>query len=625
MAYTVKISPNDSSANQSSPGWMLTFMRWKNRDTLHYANEIEPPDLDPKKHSKLRGPLVVINDCFHLSLSSSKNSVNSSFQAALVGTDINYSTAIAPGDFCFINITKYDTKTTELYERVMELKPINRFGDGFKGLFKIQSVRRRLQISPEGVKRLIYTVTGHAFTELNNVIFFSPYLATESDMQRPYNLFVSNLGDEWRKFMVSQKDQLCQDVIMLFFRAMLGESIAKDENKLKDGTMKTENRQFELPKNVGSLLGIDVSYAADMYRFIAGIQDYTVSNNKNIKNSPKPEDGLFPSNYKGKKGKVGEGSSVPLDTPCEGVCTSSPDLWNQNQAWSIMKQFANTEINELFTCHRLFPNGLILPTIIYRQIPFTTDHYISEGSTTTKFSSLPRWEIDPELILSFDIGRDESARFNMVQLFGSTALVDGAAGINNQIAAGNLVVDPDDIKRHGLKPLVTSTQFDLSQPNLKEAFKSPRWARLRADWIMGGQLKESGHVTCIGIEEPICEGDNFKIGDYLFHIEGFEHTCTIAPNGIKEFRTTLSLSNGISLESSALGPVYNEMDHTDAYKTRKADKDGIYPGIGDLQDIPGRVQGEEVVETQEKSFTLSPKVPGLSDVANLVPKLPKVF
>lgn len=617
MAYTVKISPNDSSANQSSPGWMLTFLRWENRDTLHYADKVKPSNSDPN----LREPLVVLNDCLSLSVVSSKSSTNSSFQATFVGTDINYSTAVAPGDFCIINIVKYDTQTLSLYDKAKGLNPINGKDDGFKGLFKVQSVRRTLQVSPDGPKHLVYTITGHAFTELNNVIYFSPYIATEEDKQRPFNLFVSNLGDTWKNLILEKKGVPCSDVLPVFLRGFIGESIPEDKRKLKDGTAKTENRQFEIPTSVGKLLGLkNATYAADIYRFVSGIQKYENSNNGN---SIIPlEKGLFPTNYLGYPIPIGEGATIPLSDKCEGYCFSMPDLWNQSQAWSIMKQFANTEINELFTCHKLFPNGSILPTIVYRQIPFTTD-YFNGDSSTTKFSSLPRWEVDPELILNFDLGRDDAARFNMVQLFGSNALGDGATAANNQIMNGNFVLDTKDIKRHGLKPLITSTQFDLVQTEDPKSFNSPRWAKLRADWLIGGQLKENGHITCIGIQEPICEGDNFKIGSYLFHIESITHSCNAAPNGLKEFRTTLSLCNGVSIKSSSVGPVYDEMDHTDANKTRQEDKDGVYPGIGDVQDIPARVNAEEVEDKKEGSFTLSPSFPDLPNLSNLLPKLPK--
>lgn len=571
---------------------MLTFLRWESRDPLHLGGD----------GMSLREPLIVINDCLNLTVQSSKSSLSPSFSATLIGTDINYSTAIAPGDFCLVNIVKYDEQTRVLYDKVKANKPINSYEDGFKGIFKVQSVRRRLAVTPDGQKRVIYSITGFAFTELNNVIYFNPFLLTDAEKQRQINLFVTNLGDEWRKAIGTNKILQCQQVMLMAFRAMLGESFTKETSTLKGGQLKTENRQFKLPEGVAKLLGISgAKYAADMYRVIAGIQKYD-----RVNPNSKPEKGLRPTNID-KDGDI----STTKDM-CQGTSLNKADYWNQVQAWSILKQYQNPEVNELFTCHRVDPNGRVLPTIIFRQIPFTTEHFKS-NITSTKFLSLPRWKIDTNLILNFDLGRDEAARVNFVQVFGNTQLGVTNGGINAQISDQNFDIDKDDIVRHGLKPLVSTSQFDFPDTEAKQSYKASDWAKLRGDWLIGGQLKENGTVVSIGIQEPISEGDNFQLGDMVFHIEAVSHSCEVNAMGVKSFRTSLQLSNGVSEKSNKSGPVYNEMENTDAhtYRKNKLNQD-IMPGIGDVQDIPGRVQGEETTETKEKPFQkLSDKLKGL--------------
>ena len=82
----------------------------------------------------------------------------------------------------------------------------------------------------------------------------------------------------------------------------------------------------------------------------------------------------------------------------------------------------------------------------------------------------------------------------------------------------------------------------------------------------------------------------------------------VAPNGMKQFRTTIQVSYGMDVRSNSKRPVYPDMDHTDAHKTQIEDyeHERILPGIGDTQDVPGRADGEEVTETPEKSFTEKP-------------------
>ena len=71
-AYTFYIDPNGSgtgennSIHQTSPAWVLTFVRWNNRDTYRTTTT---------SSTEVRDPLVVENDCVQCSTTSNKGTL----------------------------------------------------------------------------------------------------------------------------------------------------------------------------------------------------------------------------------------------------------------------------------------------------------------------------------------------------------------------------------------------------------------------------------------------------------------------------------------------------------------------------------------------------------------------
>ena len=170
----------DNLINQSSPTWVLTFVRWNVRDTLRAIPETGvSTDL-----LSVRRPLVVESDCIQVTTTSNKSTLTPSMSAVLKETDENYSTAIAPGDFVFVNMLNWESDARRIVNiaRSTNIGPINRANDGFKGIYKVQSVRKTISVDPDtGIKQVIVRVDGYAFTEFNNSIYYNPYL--RSDVQ----------------------------------------------------------------------------------------------------------------------------------------------------------------------------------------------------------------------------------------------------------------------------------------------------------------------------------------------------------------------------------------------------------------------------------------------------------
>lgn len=592
--YTYDILPNGSSSDdlannifvhQTSPAWVLTFLRWKVRDTLRTT----PTDTQTYQ-TIANQPLVVENDCLQLTVSDSKSVLTPSMSATLVVTDVNYETELSPGDFVFVNILNWEADARRVANNARDQKPINGIDDGFKGFFKVQSVRKILMSDPQsGTKYYSIQITGFAFTEFNNCIYFNPYLIDKSDQNTL--LFANQIGIDWANLQTEKGLTKVQSVMQYLINSFIGVGLDDLGRKTNSAAPVTPNVHFFMPQGVGKLLGLShLESAKDAYNYMFGIQQYSANSNSTL------SQGMNPSGLPQNATAQGTGRFIFLPDPVEGDTVTKPEYWNQIKAWSILNQFTNAPLNELYTCFRVAPSGSVMPTLVFRQIPFTTDNFQNGSYKVTKFMSVPRWNIHPSLAFDFNLGKDETLRMNFVQYYGRS--VSGPAGfdISDETAQQNYVYDIDDVRRNGLRPYVVTSEFDrLPQaPYSANGFRSPGWARIMGDGLIGGHLKFSGTINYAGIPEPIAVGDNLQFDKTVYHIEGLSHTAYQQPDGKKSFRTSVTLSSGVSIQSGDQ-VVYDEMNLGSGYAKRKNDYDStqILPGVSEAQDTYYRTDSPE--------------------------------
>lgn len=593
-AYTAFIGPEgssdaeDVSVHQSSPAWVLTFVRWNVRDTLRAI----PSTGGGEELLAVRDPLVVENDCVQLSVNVNKGNLTPSVNMLLVETDVNYSTAIHPGDFVLVNMLNWESEARRIVNiaRSKSIGPINKVKDGFKGIFKVQGVRKVVSVDPaSGTTKVMYKINGFAFTEFNNSIYYNPYLRTDNQGSgKDSLLFATNLSADYKQLISPTNNPFCQDIIRFLIESFIGTGISDKGQTFAAGSPITANTHYYIPKQVGTFLGVPQAKAAkDVYNYLFGIQKYAGSGNQSYAS------GFNPSNLQEPKGRF-----FYTSQPCNGQTILRAEYWNQQKAWSIINQYTNAPLNELYTCFRVGTNGKIMPTVVFRQIPFNSDSFgsdkiFNQNMPVTKFSTLPRWKIHPALILSVDIGLEEAARVNFVQYYASppAGIEKADAYMSVQTAAGNYVYDVNDVVRSGLRPYVVTTSFqDLTID--KNKLESKAWAQVLGDCVIGGHLKLNGTMECAGIVAPVAVGDNLEYGGTIFHIEEVSHVCSIAPNsGIKTFRTIFKLSNGVSVLTNSQGIVYSEMLHTRAYQDRLDNFNNgneVLPGASEEQDTSYR-------------------------------------
>lgn len=579
------------SVNQSAPAWVLTFVRWGVRDTLR-TTSADP--LLTREH------LVVENDCISVSTTNNKNSHTPSMSAVLVMTDVNYLTAVAPGDFVIVNMLNWDKDARRVADAARAGQAINGVNDGFKGIFKVQSVRRMLTVGPNGEKAVAFRINGFAFTEFNNTIYFNPYMISEQDKKNTL-LFITQLGSDWALKVTDKGFNSPDQIILFLIQSFIGAGVSGQGQSDKNGTLKSANVHFFMPRMVGNLLNLtNVTAAKDIYNLLFGVQTYGGSGTNAGTTGPSPS-AMNPAGITSDDGIV-----YNTGNPCEGRSLLATEFWNQVNAWSILQQYLNSPLNEMYTTFRLTPDGDVSPTLVLRQIPFTTEDF-DGGLLTTKFLNLPRWVISPGLVTALDIGRDESARINFVQVFGGSVVTNSNGGsFSSEIAMGNYVFDINDVQRSGLRPYVVNSQMDPLTSVAAVPLKSPEWAKIIGDSLIGGHLKMNGTIEMVGVVEPIPVGDNVEFDGIVYHIESITHTCGITGNGQRTFRTQLALSSGVSPDSSQDGTRYAEMTHSGGVEFLEGQKKNhpeIFPGISESQDTVYRPDALDLPLAGDLGFT----------------------
>ncbi len=233
-------------------------------------------------------------------------------------------------------------------------------------------------------------------------------------------------------------------------------------------------------------------------------------------------------------------------------------------------------INEIYTALKVNQDGHIVPTIVFRQIPFTTDAFVPpqvpenpggglgkldgvriEGpslggpqkmktleTNTTKFLDLPRWYVPPALVRRVHVGRSNATRTNFIHLYGTSSyLTQGGTPIQNQMLNNKPIRDDVDIFRSGIRPYMTTVDCWVDDT----VGKAPtQWMSLIADWTIGSHLTLNGTIELYGVQAPIAEGDNVSFDGVVYHIMSVEHTAQMDANGgNKSWMTTLQVTNGM--------------------------------------------------------------------------------
>jgi len=563
--WSRSVTQNQPDSHQSQPWACITFLSFKNKrqeDVSHGITEVRN--------------ITVVSDILNVSVQSDKNSYLMQASAVLSSGDLNYQSLITPGDHALIWIGDDKTQFESVSKAAANNSQANHYGSGLKFIGRVTSVRSIFNTTPNGVKTLRYAISFTAFTEFNSQIYFNPLLASAAESQgNPQDKAVAlfaNITEQWSQYIFNADDGTkfnIQKYIDFFIDIFFGIGPSKASKKIGK-VSRSPNEAFLIPIELLSILGLTPSNEkapnySDALHTIIGIQKYT-------------EASYLPL--------MGEEKSAVQSFTTDrlvGNMASPPDSFNSVPVWSLIKQFSNPSLNEVFNTIKMNKSGNIVPTFIARQIPFSTSNNPEiQNRPHTPFLDLPRWVLDPKMMInSFNIGVSESARFNYYQVNTQFSASNVTVTEINYLATslGNQKLFENDIKRHGSHNLFMNTTADFTKDGVQ--IDARLWTELIADFYKNGHLKLTGSISTAGISAPICVGDNLKVTNKVFHIESLTHSYSAFDNGFKSFTTEMSLSHGILSDGNLV---------SDEAMLRENSETELTPGYNDQELYIGEKQ-----------------------------------
>lgn len=522
---------------------------------------------------EIRGkPLVITGDCLQLQVMQTKNQHVMQMQATLA-PGINYESEIFPGDWVMAWMFTNDTDFQSVLQRLNGISaqggvPLNGFRDGLKFVGRVSAIRKSLDQAASGHRQVRYGLSAAGFQEMDAQVFYDPLL---TDQTKALGLLWGHLNADITKLLTDSKGIDINLAMPFIIDLILGKGIPKGQGHggqvAQIATAGTEARSddsnpdatfaYAVPGVVAQCLNVQgtstkgILSFADILETTVGIQKYATQspNAQNqgpiavVQQGPNADRAIatafMPVNLQSTDNR--RATTIPL---LGRVLPQAPQF-NNVPVWSILNQYLNPAINEMYMCLRANSTGNVMPTFIARQFPFTT-RITAEGAAldesqlaTTEFLTLPTWGIDPVMVNHVDVGRSDALRFNFVHVYGSSA----TPGFDKtQIIYNPPIRDELDMSRSGLRPYMATVPIWVGDVINHDAGK---WMAVLSDFLMGQHMTLTGTMNSIGIQAPICIGDNVEWDGDTYHIESLSHSCSIDGNGNKTFNTSLSLSHGI--------------------------------------------------------------------------------
>jgi hypothetical protein len=572
---------NDPDTICVSPSWAIAVIPLGRPQSFSRRTNKSIGKVVEGAFTRRQKPFVITSDILSMSIRNSKRNHTKSLQAVLQNSGVSYlgQNAILPGDWVFAWCWNNTEDAARVLKQIDEGKPANGFSDGLKFVGRVHSIRKSLRNEPRGKRSTGYSMQATGFEELDTQFFYDFALATASAVKSEIRLFMAQLGLDFSKWAEQQQqragrikdnaDILIERLVDIILgkgvssvvnepieRAVAAQqqlnsevSLATDSLKLAPQANKEAPYAYLIPVSVATILGRDstekskaaVFGYADILDTIIGAQQYSSDiNNSSGTFVPKlfyPEVDTSESTKSRKRTAVKlKGTFLPVN----------PSFVNR-PLFQMLQQFLNPAINEMYTALRVNENGAVVPTLVVRQIPFSTESAKeNEDFPLTRFLSLPRWKLSPTMVWELDVGMSNATRFNMIHVYGEAATYAANRSVTNQMVRNPPIFDSVDIQRSGIRAMMTTVNCALTDQVRKDGARI--WMEAIADWTMGSQYTLNGVLKCVGIQSPIAEGDNIEFEEVAYHVEGVTHNCSISPRGIKTFRTDLELSNGMPVD-----------------------------------------------------------------------------
>lgn len=351
--------------------------------------------------------LLVVNDIKTLSVECSKSTHNSSLSASLL-PGMNYLSEVLPGDIVAAWMVNDRTSFDNIVEQLRTGKSANGFLSGFKFLGKVTSVQKVLAQQAGGIKNSVYSLNAHSFTELDGSIYYEPYLETIA--QGLATDFLRMGGVKINKVLRENKLGLdINKIIPLYLNIFFGPGINRNlgikELDLNLTLGLDSPDAFIVPAPVAQVLGVtkatkpnglfgyndilEVLFGIQKYDWSVGTEDLFVAAMGRQTSGTDMSGAIFAPD--------GMSRYQPQDRhryttiPMLGTyLPSAPQFSGQRTVWQIIDQYLNKTVNEMYTCMRANAHGSIMPTLVVRQLPFSSSQATEEYEPKAYNSLLAR-------------------------------------------------------------------------------------------------------------------------------------------------------------------------------------------------------------------------------------------
>jgi hypothetical protein len=625
-------------AIQASPGWCMAVVRLDKPITYSRRYKKSIGDVVSGAYQRRSKPLIIFDDCIRLNVSRSADSSNFTkvLNSTLKSGFVNYlsANAVLPGDWIFAWCHNNIEDTKKVIKKLLDNKSANEFMDGLKFCGRVHNIRKNLVVNKTS-KTVTYSLQAVGFGELDSTFYYDVELATavlangDNDLAK----FMAQIGIDWTNFVSKQHlkggelvDNI--DAIMAaFIDIVIGAGGPKlineptkdiythyDNKGIENGALVAGGSQasigvprreeapysYLVPVTAAQILGktvVDKSKPSvfgfsDILHLLVGVQQFNTSDVNS------PSRGFWPVLESGPESRNTQNRSFckerikgTYDPAVEGNFLNRP-------LWQILQQFLNPSINNMYTALKVGPDGKIIPTVVIRQVPFSTNCIKKDPNLVlTRFLDLPRWVIDPVMVKELNVGRSDATRKNMVKIIGTPTMYAKGVGQEEgfQVTMFPPIFDTLDVARCGLKPHAQAINCSVSDILREDGINS--WLEAVADWTFGSQYTLNGTIRCVGIQTPIAEGDAVEFDGIVYYIESISDNCSVSPKGTKSYETVLSLSNGMPADQSLQNgddsedfPLYPGFEVLDSGKEEKVQGNDLAlktndPGFSEERDV----------------------------------------
>ncbi len=585
------------------PYWVIAVWRMRYPLTFERRTLASTTSIDiGQTVDTLPTPLIITGLCSQLSVERNKGNYLMSMSAHLRPGGPNFLVEILPKDVCAAWIFSHRDQAKDLIAALNRGLPdavggsasvTNGFNSGLRFLGRVKSLRKQLSVTGgTGLKSLGYQLQATGFNEFSTQFFYEQGL---TELIPELGMWAARIGtslDDLTRTKEGTGDMQSAAVMKVLLEMFFGKGIppgfGHEGDTLQNTTggtspdPKESPYGFIMPEVMGKLLGKrsaskagGVLAYADLLEVILGLQKYVDTAAGGGRST------LSPASYQPTGFSSGDGSGTTFDDNGNlHLCTHDiygafpaqrPEVFGK-PVWTLLQQYLNPAINEMYTCLRVNARGAIVPTLVIRQIPFTTSafakaHEDDPDMPTTSFLELPRWRLHPVLVEGMDIGRSDAEHFNFVHVYGQNGIHSPLVNPTLQLVRFPPIRDDLDIVRSGPQVLQATVNCGVAELVGKNV---NRWNSLCADFYCGSEFSLNGTINAYYLQAPLAIGDNLEFDGVVYHIESILDSCQIDSRGKKSAITSLQLSHGMRATPAAITGLH--------YQYRNPDL-GQYAGI----------------------------------------------